>query len=460
MYEYRGYIDNNTIYVEVKYNGNIIGTRSFNIKYSPSINGTTYTGINGAIESTKFEGENFGICFGVGNCYPAGKTVTQSSSSTITSNSSTSNINSSNSNNTSGSTSGTTIINFDSPDTSALKNNISKVQENIKSVQSIGLPTVINTDTLWKTIEMKKLTQRQSIKKMLIDQNQMSEQDAHLCVYGKVSYKNGELCNDNKNSPNYDPNCLSKPGDEDYEEPIDEKHPLWQNIDKQTKELKDNLFQLGIKLGEFTFAIPNATAVIATSLISLVASATILPFGAGLPNAIASVQTMLSTIKQLQSKTAELLPLLAIVDIVAIILPKDAQIVIAQINAIYAIILTILTSLTIILGLLDKVLSALNKSKSKVDAQELNIDPKANPSSIKIGESTTLTANATGGGWDFTYEWLDYNGTIISRESEVVVTPNIPSNAITRSIVSLKYTCKVTNNKGIMKQANVTVKRI
>ena len=98
---------------------------------------------------------------------------------------------------------------------------------------------------------MKKMTQRQSIKKMLIDQNQMSEQDAHLCVYGKISYKNGELCNDNKNSPNYDPNCLSKPSDEDYEEPINKNHPLWQTIDKQTKGLKDNLFQLGIKLGEF-----------------------------------------------------------------------------------------------------------------------------------------------------------------------------------------------------------------
>lgn len=452
MYEYRGYIDNNIIYLEIKYNGVIIGTRQFNLNYNPSVNGISYKGIEGAIESTKFEGENFGICFGVGNCYPAGKTITQSGSTSKTSSTNTS----SNITNTQTTSSGNTIS--DSPDTSSLKINQKKVQDEINSIQSIGLPSVIDTTSLWKIIESKKLTQRQSIKKMLVSQNQMSEQDAHLCVYGKISYKNGKLCDDNKNSPYYDPNCLSKPEDDDYEEPIDEQHPLWQNIDKQTKALKDNLFQLGIKLGEFTFAIPNATAVIATSLIALVASATILPFGSGLPAAISAVQTMMATIKQLQSKTAELLPLLAIVDIIAIILPKDAQIIIAQINVIYIIITTILASLTIILKLLDKVLSALSKSKSKVDTQELNIDPKASPSTVKIGESTTLTANATGGGWDFTYEWYDNNGVIISRESEVKIIPNTVSVAMYRSFIT--YTCKVSNNKGTTKQSNVIVKRI
>lgn len=54
-YTYRGYQDEDTIYVEIKNNNEIIGIKSFVGNYPG--------GIEGAIKDTKFEGDNFGFYF-------------------------------------------------------------------------------------------------------------------------------------------------------------------------------------------------------------------------------------------------------------------------------------------------------------------------------------------------------------------------------------------------------------
>lgn len=54
-YTYRGYRDGDTIYVEIKNNNEIIGTKSFIGNYEG--------GIEGAVKNTRFEGDNFGFYF-------------------------------------------------------------------------------------------------------------------------------------------------------------------------------------------------------------------------------------------------------------------------------------------------------------------------------------------------------------------------------------------------------------
>jgi len=340
---------------------------------------------------------------------------------------------------------------FNSPNTDDIQKTKEELHSKINELQEIGLPSVKDvTKTLWtNVIEPKLLSPRQVAKKFLIIQGSnyeipITEEDAQLFIYGKVYYKNGKLYdNDLK-----DPNCVALPGDEDYAPPIDENHPLWQKITGMVKELKDGLLQLGIKLGEFVFSIPNAIATIAVSLIALVSSAVILPFGAGIPTALSAVQTMIATIKTLQAKTSELLPLLGIIDTISLLLPKESQSVVAQINVILGIIMTVLASLVAILGLLDKILSKLGAAKNKMDNQKLKATSSSDPETINAGETSTLTASATGSDWDFTYEWTDSNGNVISRESEISVTP----------FSTTKYYCKVTDSKGTVKSSSTTVK--
>jgi len=360
---------------------------------------------------------------------------------------------------------------FNTQDTTSSQKVKDDLQEKIVTFQKLGLPPISKIpDEIWKMIELKLLTPRQIAKKILIIQGRsfnppLSEEDAQLAIYGKVYYKNGKLYdNDLKDTV-----CVSQPDDVDYEPSMDENHPMWQKIIAQEKELKFNLTQLGIKLGEFTFALPNAIAVIAVSLVALVSSAIILPFGAGLPTALSAVLTMITAIKQLQSKTAEILPLLVVLDLIALLLPSDAQAIIAQITAVFAIFLGIIAALSIVLGLLDKILSKFSKAKAKMESIPLKIAPKAEPSNVSKGETVNLTANATGSDWNFTFEWTDIDGNIISRDPDSTddddgsrtIIPIIPvyHNVGLTRIYSTTYTCKVTDGKGVIEQKTVTVTR-
>jgi hypothetical protein len=447
MYTYKGYTQGDTIYVDITYNGTLIKTQEFASYYKPNIDGKTYSGVEGAIASLKFEAENFGFSFN-GKSYPA---EPKNEAPTTTNTTTVAPIKP---------LTGKTY--FNSPEVSAIKAKRDELQGKINTLQGIGLPGVKDIPkTLWdKLIVPRLLTERQVAKKMLMIQGSkfnppLAEEDAQLIIYGKVYYKGGKLYdNDVK-----DPACVAKPGDEDYQPPIDENNPMWQKIVQMAKDLKEGLEQLGIKLGEFVLSLPAAIAVIAVSLVALVSSVTIMPFGAGIPTALSAVQTMMATIKQLQAKTSELLPLLAIIDVIGLLLPKSAQIVIAQINVIFVLLTTIIASLTAIIGLLGKITSKLSKSKKKMDNQGLKVDLKAEPQLIKLGNSTKLTANATGGDWDFRFEWSDSLGRIVSTESEVTIKPDIASvNTNTRNFKkSFIYTCKVSDGKGSRKQATTSV---
>lgn len=360
----------------------------------------------------------------------------------------------------------TPIPTINSPDITSLQKEKEKTLKQINDLQEIGIPQAGKqlVDGIWASIKKKLLTERQIAKKMLLMSTQalqepMSEEDAQLFIYGKVYYKNGKLYDNDAE----DPACVAQPDDDDYVPPIDiENNPMIKKIKTMINDLKESLKQLGIKLGEFLFALPNAIATIAVSLVALVSSAVILPFGSGIPTALSAVQTMVATIKELQSKTSALLPLLAILDTVALFLPKEAQAIIAQINVVYVFVQGILSILNTILGSLNKILSKLGAAKKKMDEQKLSVETKADPSSVKAGENVKLSASATGSNWEFTYEWTDANGNVIGRESDITITPNIPTviNTLNPVTPSTTYTCKVTDGTGTTKTSSVAVKRI
>lgn len=380
---------------------------------------------------------------------------------------------------------GTTAFNSP-PGHDDMKNKKTELKDKINKLQEIGLPSTKDIGKqIWENmISPKLLTPRQIAKKMLLLQGQkmnppLTEEDAQLIVYGKVYYKDGELYDNDwvedlyssstlkkfyKNKPEGDIACVSLPSDEDYEPPVDETHPLWQKIENMLNEIKDGLLQLGIKLGEFLFALPQAFAVMITSLIALVSSLVILPFGSGLPSALTAVQTMIAALKSLQQKTAEILPLIAIIDVISLILPKEAQAVIVQINVVIGIFMGILTTLIAVLGILDTVMSAFKSSKETMDNQELKIEPKIENVIVSTPtgnvDGIKLSANATGSDWGatpgkpFVYQWKDPNNNVIPKDPKNekddgtrIITP--------RPSILATFKCKVTDSKGTIKEGSI-----
>jgi len=359
--------------------------------------------------------------------------------------------------------SGTTGTTLNSLAGDTLKKATDSINDSIVKLQGIGLPPIKDIpQILWdKVIKPRLLTERQIAKKIILLANQsfpipMTEEDAQLIVYGKIYYKDDVLYDNDAE----DPACVAKPGDIDYQPPIDETHPLWQKIVKYIKEFKDSLIQLGIKLGEFLYLIPATIANVAISLTSLVSSIIIVPFGAGIPTALTAVQTMITSIKTLQAKFSELLPLLSGLTIISLLLPKSMQDIISKITSILTVISTILASMTSILGLIDIIMSLFNKAQRKMKSIPVTVKAKANPTIVKQSQSTILTVEVSGGDYDYIYEWTDSNGTVIAKDPNSgdddgtrEVTPIVPvtiSTVLKNGVNNLTntYTCKVTDAKG------------
>jgi hypothetical protein len=339
----------------------------------------------------------------------------------------------------------------DSPNIDSLIETKTKLEEEIKNLQAIGIPNP--ADAIINMLESKGLilTKRQISKKFLILSSQkfnppMTEDDAQLFIYGKVYYKDGKLFDNDK----ADPACVAQPGDEDYQPPIDiDNHPLCQKIQKMINDFLDSLKQFGAKLGEFIVAIPKAIVTIATSLIAMVSSAIILPFGSGIPAALTAVQTMMATISELQAKIAQFLPFInPIVDAVGLVLDKIGQMIISLLNTIFGAVSKIVGALNAVLGLLGPVMALFSSTKKKSDEQKIAVEAKADPTEVDKGQSVKLSATASGGDWSFKYEWTDSNGSVVSNEAEATITPSFPS----------MYKCKVIDGKGSIAESTVKVK--
>jgi len=469
MFEFKSYTSDGTIYVEIRYNGEVIDTQQFVTYFKPYINGVSYSGEDGAIRSIKARIET-------GKGYYSNSTNIlypfTSFSDTTTNTANISGINTEKNISTSKSalisTSGATSGNIVKLGTDELKKNIDGIKEDIVTLQELGLSPISKiTTNLWNVIEPLLLTKKQTAKKiLLISTPEMTEENAQLFIYGKLYYKNDVLYDNDL----IDPSCVSKPTDDKYYPSLSETHPISKQIDKWIKELKDSLKQLGIKLGEFVDLIADTIETIALSLSSLVSSLVILPFGAGIPTALTAVKSMIIAIKNLQSKIGEIFPFLSAFDFVGYLLPISVLTgILATIIGILAIIKTITSSITSIFGVLSIILALFSKIKKRSDNVQFKAFAIATPDHISIGQTSILSVNANGGDYNYTYEWTDSYGNIIYNDQNLdyddgtrTLTPYIPFFNRTLVISSpeiSKYSVKVTDGTGRITISSVQIKR-
>lgn len=334
---------------------------------------------------------------------------------------------------------------FNSPSTDQLEEQVKKSQENVDNIRE--KPTV--------NIDIKKyfLTERQIAKKLLMMQSPgMDEERAQLIVYGKLNDIKPVLPTDSIgkifDNDKREPTCVSQPTDENYEEqerPLDENSPMWKDIEKKKKEVIDSVKELGVKAKELIVAEIQCMIEIVSSLISIASSAVIMPPGSGLPVAFASLQTMISSIKRLQAKTGEIAPLFAPLQYIALLLPASAAAIVALIAAVMTVINTTLSLVAGVMSALGKASESLPK---ELPTQELTIKPEATKTTIVKGEITTLKAGATGGDWQYTYEWTtEPPSGFNSKEKEPTVNP----------MNTTKYLVKVTDKSGSSKNSDITI---
>ena len=68
MYSFKAYMDSDTIYGEVYYNGTKIGTRKYNSDFKYFKNYVSYSGTDAVLKSLEYDSETFGFFFN-GNLY-------------------------------------------------------------------------------------------------------------------------------------------------------------------------------------------------------------------------------------------------------------------------------------------------------------------------------------------------------------------------------------------------------
>ena len=340
-----------------------------------------------------------------------------------------------------------------------------QLTDTIKSIQTDGFSTAKIGEQIWKNlIEPRLLTEKQIIKKIVMLTSSSSpipitEEYAQLIVYGKVYDRKPEEPNDSIgelwDNDRKDPSCIATPEEEDYQPPIYKSHPMYQKVETMLKDIKEALIQLGIKLAEFIMAIPAAITTMISAFASLVSSILILPWGSGIPTALTAVQTMIKTIKDLQSKTAELLPHLGIINLIGLILPKTAQIVISQINAIFVIFMGILTAILGILSILKSITIPLEKLKKKAKDAKLEIKLKAEPEIITTSDgSSILSVEASNGDWQYKYKWTDEHNHIIPKD---INDEDDEGKRTVKPLHTTIYTCRVTDGSGSSKEKTITI---
>lgn len=178
------------------------------------------------------------------------------------------------------------------------------------------------------------------------------DKSIHMVVYGKYMVGDDGILIDNEIKY---PECVDK------DKSIKDDHPIFkEKIKNMKKEIKNSLNQLSIKKDQLKDAYKLAGQQIITGSAALVSSATILPSGSGLPAALASIQTIVSAITDLQYKTLEILPLLGpLINIPLIIMDAGIDIILGSINLILSILIVLIGSIATLKELLSPLIKAI-----------------------------------------------------------------------------------------------------
>lgn len=330
---------------------------------------------------------------------------------------------------------------------STFKNAIAKAS---KSVEDIKKPSIKISDYI--------MTDYQIAKKMIQMTGEIDEEDAHLIAYGKLMLI-GEG-NYNKNiSEIYVDNEIIYPDCVDKKIGIPDGSPQIQHIKDTIKKVLDGIAQLAIKIADLGKEIISCMFQIIQSIIALAASAVLMPFGSGLPVGLAAIKTMTSSIKNLQAKVTDFIPILQPLEYIELVAPQAALIVepaIAGLSGIFSAIDSLTSFIPSGTPEIPFTPDAINDpTKFTPDLKPMTVDAEFtktiesnSPSGNRL--DVTLKATVAEGSWNYTYQWTGPSG-FNSQQKEVKLEGfSLPG------IYTIKVTDKMTSTT-VTKDLNVTL---
>jgi len=300
---------------------------------------------------------------------------------------------------------------------STFKNSIDNASKSIKDIKNPSID-----------ISQYILTDNQIAVKMVQATGEIDEEDAHLIVYGKLMLI-GEGNYTSNISQIYVDNEIIYPECVDKTQGIPDGSPHKQWIKDTIKKVTDAIAQLAIKIADLGKEIISCMFQMIQSIIALAASAVLLPFGSGLPVGLSSTKTMISSIKNLQSKPTDFIPILQPLEYVELVAPQGALIIKPAIDGLSGIFSTIdkLTSFIPagsappeipftpdVINDTTKFTPTLNPMTITAEFTKV-IEPNS-PSGNRV--DVTLKATVTEGSWNYTYQWTGPNG-FNSQQKEV-----------------------------------------
>jgi len=341
-----------------------------------------------------------------------------------------------------------------------LNDSISGIKDAINSLgESISTPTAVpdikSLSLPKEEIAMKILMNGGNSTGIVDDGVKMDEESAYLTVYGELQYDdNGNLLY---------PGIVNKDKTN-----LSENHPLYTKIDETKEQVSVAVKQLGSKVTETMESSVQLGVEIVSAVTTIAASATILPFGSGIPVAFSAVMSIFSSLQAFQTKVAQILPVLEPLSSISILLPDDkVDEIITPINGALSTLNGTLQGAEEVVGVIGSFKNALmgtggGESSSKypppgtlgVPTEQVELDISISQPEIFAGEKTKLTAMPSKGTWEYTYEWTsrkideDENTNFSSTKQEIIVEP------WTTTI----YTVNVTDSEGNKKSKDATVK--
>jgi hypothetical protein len=224
-----------------------------------------------------------------------------------------------------------------------LENNIDRLNEVILS---------LNEDVKPFDLSQHILTKRQIAKKIFASVSQYQppdEKSIHILVYGKYMVgMDGKVVD---NEIKY-PECVDK------DKALSINHPIMKDtVKNMVRDIKNSFRVLNIKSTELKDAFKLAVKQIAIAAPATVSAATTLPIGSGVAPALAGIQNIVASIKTLQSRVLEILPVLGpLINLPLIIMEESLNLILSMVNTVLIVLIEVLGLIADLRNLIKPVL--------------------------------------------------------------------------------------------------------
>jgi hypothetical protein len=187
---------------------------------------------------------------------------------------------------------------------------------------------------------------------------------------------------------------------------------------------------------------------------TLASAATIMPPGSGLPTALSAIKAIPAALMTFQTRIMQIIPLLPPLKFLNVLLGDKADSAIGAVNMLLILIKRPFDAIDAVLSLITA-LAGSTPPVPGVDGEPTEpivVAPSATMTTVKSGDNVEISANASKGSWQYTYEWT---AQIQNQTSGVLSKEKILK---TKTIYTTKYIVKVTDKKeGTVKFGDITI---